>query len=1206
MSKNKKDCKSGCDCPCSCPCTNKTIKLLIDTAPYIPDIDINNKKYFSFDKINNQSVITTHQTIFIFNLQYDIGETNSIYDDPKYMLYGIQSGAYTYFYPSTLFFQPNSLTNPYTINGISNTLTPEIAELLKTIGYDISTIVLPTISTFYQSINAYDGATGRTDEVIFIFFYVPTMPSINYNQFLATTFYQEKSWNVWIYPFVAPPSQTPIIYDIHIHTTPNVPNAKNSIENIFFDNRDLCEYIDKIDYKYMEEPVLQHNMSANLQKLTAYSKNLTMFENYVKHNAIFINLNEITKFQYTNDSTNTYTNRDVMIRHINNTKTYNTSPEQDSLTLDNKLAFANNKRFNIDVKYTPYKNNTMNINTAYQISKNYYANCFVSTTEKRVEPYLNIINLYLHKLFVLINPNIIDENYLLLPTTQFTITDITNGNNQLQFGVGVDKDKVFFPSLPLISTSSYYIGIYKVLFSFVGDNGIGIDVPYNYIIILSIAFYNSNNLQIINTNRSLTINDLGFSCSTFLDETLSLIPNMFFINEITTVLNNPVTNGFVDWKYQSYLLNYNAMSEYKSDYDCVNVVHYYGFVSNVQPNITTIDERGNPVVASNVIDVVEQKINNLVQNIIMLNNSWKAVIYNVFNVKTYFMLSLLLDTNIPSRYVDELFWESPAIANNVLPTGHYKVLKYHNHFPLSSPIDDTIATNTTTISQYTQYNYCILIRIPDTFECCTTHTHFYLALCQTNGTIYVMGNGQIATLELFVYYNHNDVGYRVIFNLLANTYCNFYQLNVVAETFNTFTEMNTVVMDYDTICFHEHESKYMEDIVAFDRLRFDGGIQQNKNAVEPDERRRHHHISNCCCSPKTPILLFNLLLMLKNSRKILFYLRLCRLMKMGVFPPILFNFLIILIVFNANKNLAMNLFCYYLRTLYGTNSTFILLVFQHCSNIDDLVTLEQIVGLISEIENVIYAIRWKIRVIINMLFAKKCVTIPVEKMILQYLMEEYLNKNESGEIANDVIMSIIKHNYDKLGVIRDMLAETPLPDSATVDAVISTIIGVLPDSATVDEIQVIANTHTGTGIGNNLLEYWVFCKLMQRIGAGTEITEFSQLNSLYVSPSQQNMFNFYSSIKTEFNELNKKQTFITEMPFSDDVLKFILDEPIVHCNTHYTQNAFIDAFYREVPPPDFANAVDEERRRCCKIHDDTVPLYYNLDFQYVNFNNPEM
>lgn len=1168
--------------------SSKNIKVLVDTSPYIPDIDINNKTYFSFDKINTSSVITTHQTIFIFNLQYDVSETNALYDNPKYMLYGIEDGSSTYYFPSLLYFQPNSLINPYNVTNQINTLTPEIDELLQKIGYDTSTIIIPTTSPFYQEINVTDAPTGRMDEIIFIFFYVPSQTTINYNNYLTSTFYQQNYWNVLIYPFVTPfPSS--FTYSLTINFPPNVPQGQNSIENIYFDNRDLCEYINKIDYKYMEEPIFQHNMSANLEKLNAYSKNLTMFDNYTKHNAFFINLNEVAKIQYTDDSLNTYTNRLIFNKHFNNTAPFNNTAEKDSLSLDNKLSYVNNKRFNANVKYTPFSTNTLNLNTMYQISKNYYANCYVTTTEsKQLSSYLNIINLYLHKLFVLINPNIIDDDYKLLPTTQFIITNMTSGNNEMEFGSGIDKDKLHFIN-SLIATDSYYINIYRILFKY--------NDSFYYIIILTVAFYNSNKIHIVNVNKSLMINDLGFSNITFLDETLSLVPCIFSINEVNAKnLSNITTNGLVDWKHYFYLINYNTLSLYKSDYNNINVVHFYDFVSNVQPNIYYEDDQFIKHKISNVVDVNENKVNNLVQNILMLNNNWNAIIYNVFNVKTIFMLSLTLDTNIIEYYISEIEWESVNISYDFLPSGKYKVLKYHNHFPVVSPIDDSIANSVKTIHEYTQYNYCILIKIPSKFECCARRTKFYIALCQMDGSIYVTTDGNIVVLELFKYYNHNSISilptYQVIFNILTNTYVNFYQINIVAETFNTFTEMNTLLLNYNKLCFHEHDSKYMQDIIQFDRKRFIGGIRENNYYVS----------GKCECNFKSIILLFNLLLLLKNSRRILFYLRLCKMMKMGQFPSALFNTLINLVVFNANKNLIINLFCYYLRILYATNSTFILIVFTKLSLIDNLISLEQIVNFIHEIENVIYYLKWKIRVVLNQQIIQKCFVDIIENVILQYLMNEYLDISIEKEDGNTDVISIVKYNYNKLEVIKDILAVTPNVDVMTA---ISGIITAMPDDATIENLRILAVNLNASFIGYELMEYVLTADLAKIMNNDFMISRF---NDLYAFPTQNKLFNYFTEIKTENNDLND---ILKLPPVEDDVLMFKLDELVKQKKyniNNFTGN-FMDDFYREfvvvnstVINPN--NLINE--KCCCKILNDNIPLYYEVDFVYVNFNNPEI
>jgi hypothetical protein len=167
-----------------------------------------------------------------------------------------------------------------------------------------------------QLLNVYDYATGRTDQITLIYFYInngsPFAPlPINNNDYLSSVYFNNKVYNTFIYPYVtvqsiAQPTTTQNIYTKYI-------NVSNNINNIYYDNTDLCTYVDKLDYKYFENKVYTKtekklNLSIN------YSKNIKFYSEYVKANTdfsdksetILISLNDINKISMKN-LTNHYT-----------------------------------------------------------------------------------------------------------------------------------------------------------------------------------------------------------------------------------------------------------------------------------------------------------------------------------------------------------------------------------------------------------------------------------------------------------------------------------------------------------------------------------------------------------------------------------------------------------------------------------------------------------------------------------------------------------------------------------------------------------------------------------------------------------------------------------------------------------------------------------------------------------------------------------
>ena len=260
---------------------NKNINISIDTSPYIPDINVNGNIFCSSDNLNLDSTITTYRTIFIFNLFYDTNKTYNIYNDPQYMLYGIMNSG-TFNLPSLLYFKNIKIT-PYKILDQSLTFNSDLENLLKKIGYNINDIILPNTGSGLQTdyccqLLSVSDITERTSDVMFLFFYVKNQTSINYNKYNSTIFHDKKYFNVLIYPYVSNFTDT-FTYNIHDLPIENT-DGNNYFNSLYFNDRDLCPYINKLDYKYMENLGYLKNQIINLKKIKSYSYNLKCYEQF--------------------------------------------------------------------------------------------------------------------------------------------------------------------------------------------------------------------------------------------------------------------------------------------------------------------------------------------------------------------------------------------------------------------------------------------------------------------------------------------------------------------------------------------------------------------------------------------------------------------------------------------------------------------------------------------------------------------------------------------------------------------------------------------------------------------------------------------------------------------------------------------------------------------------------------------------------------
>jgi hypothetical protein len=79
------------------------INIIIDTVPYLPDIYTKDNIFSSCDKVDNNTQILIDNTIFIFNIDKHYDSIQ--YNDPGYLLFGIQNSFYqNYLFPPLYFF----------------------------------------------------------------------------------------------------------------------------------------------------------------------------------------------------------------------------------------------------------------------------------------------------------------------------------------------------------------------------------------------------------------------------------------------------------------------------------------------------------------------------------------------------------------------------------------------------------------------------------------------------------------------------------------------------------------------------------------------------------------------------------------------------------------------------------------------------------------------------------------------------------------------------------------------------------------------------------------------------------------------------------------------------------------------------------------------------------------------------------------------
>ena len=853
-----------------------------DTRPYLPDIFIKDNIYNSFDAINNNNNIPINSTIFIFNINEP---TESIYNDPGYLLFGKKKNIdIEYKYPSLNFFYNNNVSNvlPYVPITKINSINLSIKELLENIGYDIRNI--NPYEFEYQELIAIESINNIKKKVIYLYFnlnnYISN--SVNYNNYLSTIYYKNQYWNILIYPFYNA-SEYSLINNNKIYLEIKENKTKNYLKTIDFDDREIIKYYQKIDYKYFENTNYTMNNNSKMETIRNYSFNIKNYVNFIDkkkdESIINISLNEISKVyyykpDYENKYNNTYTDIILNNNHINNNKIYSNVNNKYSYTSDNKMSNLNKININ-NKKYSGYNFDTETNPTTYQQVKNYYLNTYIDVLEITISNKLIKLNAYLLKIFLIINPLIINGNYLINNVTT-KIYPLYKDTNILEFGNNIDKLNLYI-SGDFTKTDVYYINKFKIIFEFSENN-----LTFSYIIILGIAFYNNLNIDLLELSKTFNSEDLAYVNYTNLEESITLSPtinnfkNLLKIYEIMTNFNIKKIIKY------NFTLDYKYLSQYSNLKSFINFINFYNLIPNILTPLKTTDNK----YYNNVYNILMLKVNNYIKNFINVENNYLNFINEDIN-KNYINITTLYDQNIINNGLDnikyiEYYNNFPKIDNKyltveenfickynqvllypynkinislfeILPSGKYIKFNFINLKSIYHLVDLNFVKSIKRLD-ILNYNFSLFILLPyninqdNSFYCTNPKyywdsnysmniggnlTYTYLVLTDNQGNPYTFYgessnlienkvNGIIYGIKLYNYTNYfsENLYLEVKLNLYINNYLNLSQLIILIESYNTYSDLNNVLWNINQSILKLHNFNFLKEIVLYDFKRF--------------------------------------------------------------------------------------------------------------------------------------------------------------------------------------------------------------------------------------------------------------------------------------------------------------------------------------------------------------------------------------------------
>lgn len=577
---------------------------------------------------------------------------------------------------------------------------------------------------------------------------------VNYNNFTNNIFYNKQNWNIFIYPFNdVIDGYTYIKKSINIEKYPTKNSIYNYINVIDFSELKLTNIKDNIDYTYFEKKNVNIK---NLNKTFYLSKNIKSFNDYINKNKddenIFISLNEINYFynetlednlSYLNSDTNT-----IIADFLKKNKTFVNTTTGTSLSMDNKICYLNTKdKYFNNTTYAQYISNVDLTEKLYDFDLIYCVNSYFDIISYKeyidnedIYNELNYVNQNLRKILLLINPNLIYDDYV---NSQYEINGVkyntvnTNIINLIDNPINYiidDTNKLKIRAedttkITELKTKSYIICRYLFILSYVNYAGTENQKIQYYYIYINIAFYNSNYVNIINQFKTSTF-DVCYVCKDYLNANITISPTIFNLLKKTNMYQNILKWNFVDTKIYSFIYNYDLYSEYKDRTNSIIINNFYFLLVNIIQNITYNDGE-NDYIINNFNDILFEKINNFISNIIILNNTNSTLGYNKYLSRTDNLFNIITDTNIDYKYYTEFKYlpvensrpdnfEYPVNNNstqiNYLPFGIYRVFKFNNYNPSSYTQDNFIYTAILSLTEIVKYNYQLLIRVSPPYE----------------------------------------------------------------------------------------------------------------------------------------------------------------------------------------------------------------------------------------------------------------------------------------------------------------------------------------------------------------------------------------------------------------------------------------------------------------------------------------------------------
>ena len=228
-------------------------------------------------------------------------------------------------------------------------------------------------------------------------------------------------------------------------------------------------------------------------------------------------------------------------------------------------------------------------------------------------------------------------------------------------------------------------------------------------------------------------------------------------------------------------------------------------------------------VISNIINILPLLINNIIYDIVLINTYYVELKNNIYNLPSTLILSLILDNNIDTIYIDE----------EIIGNDRYKKIN------LTDNVDKTknkILDLLNLGNEYLTSSFSLLIKIYDDYRINSFESDILIKIINEDTTEEI--------IKIFNYKNGEGElyeGYIIVPRIMIINYYNFYTINIFFDAFNRLGEKNVMLFDKDNFLLKLHTEIYSKNLIEYDAERLKTDVIPNLDGININEKYEEYY-----------------------------------------------------------------------------------------------------------------------------------------------------------------------------------------------------------------------------------------------------------------------------------------------------------------------------------------------------------------------------